>query len=434
MKLTSQKLLKIDRENEKLLTKIISLKYKKHDRLKELSIITNSRAYKAWQLYNKLKKFFLLLPTRLLFRLPVSIFYAVVFTFIFILSKIIVTFRIFSRQKLTLSTRETMLDGISFIIPTWNKKNMVLKCLSLLDQIVSEERSILPVEIIIVENGSTDGTYKALKHLKKKTRLVILNQNTNLGFAKAINLAVQTAQYNYVYLLNNDMEPQKHFFAELTKFCRQLIDQHKPFLGISSQIFFYDKKKRREESGKTFFHAVNGFLEVAHSVNTFNLDSINITAFVGGGSSLINKHLFTKLGMFDHKTYTPLYCEDMDMGYLAWKYGYPSYFLPSSQVVHHHQSSSKNLAREPGYYMHKNFLAFILKNTDSFPTYLRHLIFFIPKILFLDNFYRYSVENLANSVNIFKSKIKSNNYLPIFSDSELFDFVKFETKYGNRYL
>ena len=311
---------------------------------------------------------------------------------------------------------------------------MLLKCLSLLDQIASEERSGLPIEIIVVENGSTDGTYEALDKFKTKNRLVILKQNTNLGFAKAINLAVKTAQYNYVYLLNNDMEPEKHFLGELIKFCQQLIDQHKPFFGISSQIFFYDKKKRREESGKTFFHAVNGYFEVAHCTNIFNLNSIGITAYAGGGSSLLNKHLLVKLGLLDHKTYIPLYCEDMDIGYLAWKLGYPSYFLPSSQIIHHHQSSSKNLSRNPRYYMYKNFVTFILKNTTSSTLFLKHLVFFMFKIIFSKDSFNYATDNLLNCVNIFKSRIESNKYLPVFSDLELLDFVKFETKYGNRYL
>jgi len=327
-----------------------------------------------------------------------------------------------------------MLDGISFIIPTWNKKDMVLKCLSLLDQIVSEERSELPIEIIVIENGSIDGTYEALNKLKTKNRLVILKQSTNLGFARAINLATKSAQYNYLYLLNNDMEPQKNFLSELIKLSQKLIDKNNLFFGLASQIFFYDKSKRREESGKTFFHMHNGFLDVAHVMNNFNLENISITAYAGGGSSLINKHLFMKLGMFDHKTYTPLYCEDMDMGYLAWKYGYPSYFLPSSQIVHHHQSSSKNLAHNPRYFMYKNFVAFILKNTTSTNLFFKHLFIFIFKIIIDKDSFNYARENLKNCINIFKSRVKSNKYLPIFSDRDLLDFVKFETKYGSKYL
>lgn len=433
-KTTSSSVSKIVKENEKLLTKIISLKYKIRDRKKELSVITNSKAYRIWQLLSKIKKRIFLIPIQLLIRLPISILYFIVFTPIFILSKLATVFHLFAHPKLTLSTRETMLDGISFIIPTWNKKDMVLKCLSLLDRIASEERLELPIEIIIIENGSIDGTYEALNKFKTKNRLVILKQITNLGFAKAINLGVKSAQYNYIYLLNNDMEPQTNFLSELIKLSQKLIEKNKLFFGIASQIFFYDKSKRREESGKTFFHMHNGFLDVAHVINNFNLENISITAYAGGGSSLLNKHLFTKLGMFDHKTYTPLYCEDMDMGYLAWKYGYPSYFLPSSQIIHHHQSSSKNLARNPGYFMYKNFVAFILKNTASTTLFFKHLFIFMFKIIVFSDSFNYARENLTNCINIFKSRVKSNKYLPVFLDQDLLDFVKFETKYGNKYL
>ncbi|MFA5828060.1 MAG: glycosyltransferase family 2 protein [Candidatus Shapirobacteria bacterium] len=433
-KTTPPDLFKVIKENEKLLTKIISLKYKKQDRQKELSIIVNSRAYKIWRLFIKLRKYLLLIPAQLLFRLPISVFYTAIFTLIFIFSKFVSIFQVFTGKKLTLTTRETILDGISFIIPTWNKKNMVLKCLSLLDQIATAERSELPVEIIVVENGSIDGTFDALNKLKTKNRLLVLKQSTNLGYAKAVNLAVQTAQYNYVYLLNNDMEPQKNFLSELIKLTRKLIDKNKLFFGIASQIFFYDKTKRREESGKTFFHMHNGFLDVAHVINKYNLEDISIIAYAGGGSSLINKHLLVKLGLLDHKTYTPLYCEDMDIGYLAWKYGYPSYFLPSSQIIHHHQSSSKNLSRDPRYYMYKNFVAFILKNTMSSKLFFKYLTVFMFRINLSEDAYNYATENLLNVFNIFKSRVKSNKYLSVFSDNKLFDFVKFETKYGSRFL
>ncbi|MDR0463052.1 MAG: glycosyltransferase, partial [Pseudomonadales bacterium] len=57
------------------------------------------------------------------------------------------------------------LDGISIIIPTWNKKDLIVNCLLILDKVLTTTVK-LPMEIIVVENGSSDGSLEALQKLK----------------------------------------------------------------------------------------------------------------------------------------------------------------------------------------------------------------------------------------------------------------------------
>ena len=207
---------------------------------------------------------------------------------------------------------------------------------------------------------------------------------------------------------------------------QKLLKQNKKFFGISSQIFFFDPNKRREESGKTYSLPNLGYISVGHCIHEDSLKEFSPTLYPGGGSSVINKHYFQKLGGYDYKTYTPLYCEDLDAGFSAWKFGLPSYFDPNSHIIHHHRSSSVNLNKDPNFFMYKNWLVFILKNFDSAKNVLNNIFLFSIRIFLYQKDYEYAIEAIKNIHNIFISKIKLYKYKTINSDKFLINFSKFE--------
>jgi len=360
------------------------------------------------------------------------IYFLIIILFFFTFKLFEFIFSIFKR-KLEIDKNKTTINGISFIIPTWNKKDMVIDCVKNLDKVASNEYKNIPKEIIVINNGSIDGTFEELQKLNTKTPLVPVRSNTNLGFASGINLGAAKAKYNYIYLMNNDMISKPKLITEIVNFAQKLLGENKPFFGLSSQIFFFDPTKRREESGKNYYHPDFGYLYVAHCVNNYNLKTPSITGYPGGGSSLINKDLFLKLGGYDKDLYLPLYDEDLDLGFIAWKFGFPSYFVPSSQIIHHHRSSSKKLSMDPNYYMFKNWVTFVLKNYDSWSLILSH-IFFYPLRMFKDQrFISYAWENTKIMHKILYKKIMLSRYKRFYKDSELINFPKFEFKFNNKY-
>jgi len=417
--------------NEKLKKELTDLENQQNELERRLSQLKNAKSYKLWQKYIKLKnritKIFIYIK-----RLIISILYFIEILIFFLLSKIIKFIYNLSNHKISINDNEKNINGVSFIIPTWNKKDMVLKCVELLDQILSKEKQNIKKEIIIIENGSTDGSGEALSKIKTKIPVVLLKQKTNIGFARAINLGLKHSKYNYVYLINNDMEVQKGFFNSLIETANKLLKQSKPFFGISSQIFFFDPTKRREESGKTYSLPNLGFISIAHYVQEKALEEVSFTLYPGGGSSLINKHYLQKIGGYDHKTFTPLYCEDLDAGFIAWKLGLPSYYDPNSHIVHHHRSSSTRLTQDPSYFMYKNWLVLILKDFDSLQNIINHLILYPIKIISSESHAKYAHEALKNINNIFISKIKLYKYKTLNSDKYLTNFPKFETKLNEK--
>ncbi len=324
------------------------------------------------------------------------------------------------------------IDGVSFIIPTWNKKDLVIKCLQLLDKQLSIECPEIEKEIIVIDNGSTDDTTKEIEKLKTHCKLKIIINDTNLGFAKAVNIASKEAKYKYLYLLNNDMEVQPDFFQNIIKTANNLLQKNITFFGIASQIFFFDSTIKRTESGKTWTDFKNGKLLVGHELNPEKLKKLSLTAYCGGGSSLINKNLFDSFGGFDAAVYTPMYGEDLDLGFIAWEKGYPSFFCPDSHIIHHHRSSSNSLSVSPDYLIHKNFLAFCLKNFDNPKLRLKLFLMYPLYLIFKKNYWKYLNDNLKNISHIINSHKKISKIPNIYQDVELINFANFEKQHVSK--
>ncbi|MDR0462742.1 MAG: glycosyltransferase, partial [Pseudomonadales bacterium] len=199
--------------------------------------------------------------------------------------------------------------------------------------------------------------------LKIKTPLVVLPQQENLGFARAINLAVEVAKYNYIYLMNNDMEAQSNTFSKLIEFVNELLKRKQVFFSIASQVFFFDPNKPRQESGKTYcFTKKFGLIDIRHMINSGSLEENSLTLYAGGGSSLFNKKMFLELGGFDADRFKPMYVEDLDLGVTAWEHGYPSYFCANSHILHHHRASSTKWKVSPDDIIRKNLGVFMRKH------------------------------------------------------------------------
>ncbi len=269
--------------------------------------------------------------------------------------------------------RPTTDDGLSpggeasIIILNWNGKHLLAEGIpSVLAAVRADGKHH---EVIVVDNGSTDGSVEYLQAQFPEVRLVVLPEN--LGFAEGNNAGVRAARQDIVILLNNDMVVDAGFI-------RPLLDGFGPStFAVSSQIHLQDPAARREETGRTAAAFRRGLIDYSHLDIEGPLPRRYYPVFwAGGGSSAFHRRRFLSLGGFS-SIYSPAYVEDTDLSYQAWKAGWEVLFAAESVVYHKHRSSTVRRFSRRGVQclVQRNQLFFIWKNIRSWRMLLSHCFF-----------------------------------------------------------
>jgi GT2 family glycosyltransferase/glycosyltransferase involved in cell wall biosynthesis len=240
----------------------------------------------------------------------------------------------------------------SVVIPNWNGRDLLEKYLP---SVVTALAGHPDNEVVVVDNGSTDGSAQFVREQFPQVKLVALEKN--LGFGGGSNAGFRAAKNDIVVLLNSDMRVEPDFLAPL------LEGFHDPrVFAVSCQIFFSDPSKKREETGLTQGWWADGGLRVRHRIDDALRERMPCF-YGGGGSCAFDRQKFLELGAFD-ELLRPFYLEDTDLGYQAWKRGWWVYYEPRSIVWHEHRGT---IGRKfsPEYIqgvLKKNFILFVWKN------------------------------------------------------------------------
>jgi GT2 family glycosyltransferase len=253
-------------------------------------------------------------------------------------------------------------DAASIVIPNWNGRELLAKYLpSVLEATGGNPAN----EVIVVDNGSEDGSAQFVREQFPTVRLLALEKN--LGFGGGSNAGVAEARNDIVVLLNSDMRVAQDFLAPLL----EAFTNDKVF-AVSCQIFFSDPDRRREETGLTEGRWHRGKLQVGHRIDDQITEAFPCF-YGGGGSCAFDRRKFLELGGFD-EIFAPFYFEDADLGYGAWKRGWQVLYQPRSVVWHEHRGtigrhfSDVRIAAVLG----KNTLLFCWKNIHEWPRLAEH--------------------------------------------------------------
>jgi O-antigen biosynthesis protein len=267
---------------------------------------------------------------------------------------------------------QAVTKAASLVIPNWNGKDLLERFLpSWVAAIAGHPGS----EIVVVDNGSTDGSADWIRANYPDVRLLALP--ANLGFGGGSNAGFRAARNDVVVLLNSDMRVEPDFLAPLLAgFTDELV------FAVSCQIYLGDKSKRREETGLTHGWWQDGGLRVGHREDRA-VDSLFPCFYGGGGSCAFDRRKFLELGGFD-ELLAPFYLEDTDLGFLAWKRGWKVLYQPASVVHHEHRGTiGRNFADDYiQSVLQKNFLLFCWKNIHSWRRLAAHFFFsFVTSIV-----------------------------------------------------
>ncbi len=269
-----------------------------------------------------------------------------------------ICFFFFGRRRLTPDSRPATASA-TVVIPNWNGRDLLEKYLpSVLDAMRGHPGN----EVLVVDNGSTDGSADFLRTHFPEVNLLALPHN--LGFGGGSNAGFRAAKNDIVVLLNSDMRVDAGFLQPLL----DGFSDEKVF-AVSCQIFFSDPVRQREETGLTQGWWARGGLRVRH-YDEPQIFSPFPCFYGGGGSCAFDRRKFLSLGGFDHLL-RPFYLEDTDLGYMAWKRGWKVLYQPASKVWHEHRGTiGKKFSRDyVDGVIRKNFLLFCWKNIHQ-PSWL----------------------------------------------------------------
>ncbi len=246
--------------------------------------------------------------------------------------------------------RQGAVPGISVIIPSRNGKDLLAA------QLPGIARDLSPnAEIIVVDNGSDDGTWAWLHanwpHVK------VEQSDQPLSFAVAINRGLARAQYSRVCLLNNDMLIEPRFFTALEDAFAKVPD----LFCATAQIRF-PAGIRREETGKAVMAQAQPTDFPVRCDEPLQGEDLTYVLYGSGGCSLYDAEKLRALGGID-EAYAPAYVEDLDLGYRAWQRGWPSVYVAAAVVEHRHRATTSRYYTEQELtrILERNYLQFLAR-------------------------------------------------------------------------
>ncbi len=276
--------------------------------------------------------------------------------------------------------------SISVVIPNWNGEKLLKKNLPQVLKVLPEG-----TELIIVDDGSTDGSKEYLKklvqlHLAKLKNSVakppviknftqqisriklldfkVIFNDKNRGFIYSCNRGVKEARGKFVVLLNTDVIPQSGFLQAALRHFKD------------PKVFAVSFNEGSWGWGRLTWRG--GFVQLEDGGQT---KGSHFSAWASGGSAVYRRSTWQKLGGFD-RLYHPFYWEDIDLGYRAWRAGYKILWEPKARVDHRHEATTAKLSRA---YVRRvqarNRLLFLWRYFHGWPWCLSHFFYLSWRLL-----------------------------------------------------
>lgn len=223
---------------------------------------------------------------------------------------------------------------LSICILNYNTKDLILQCLSSLFGQYDKQINKKELEIIVVDNNSTDGSIESIK--KKFPKVILFENKENAGFSKGQNIAAKIAKGSYLFFLNSDTYVKDdHLLAMI------LYLESNKNVGVLGAKLYSPDGSQQLSVGK-FYTFFNFLIMLISGERVGFLRSspkkIIEVDWVMGAALMIKKRLFDVIGGFDEHFF--MYIEDMELCYRVRKKGYMIMFYPDIKIVHEERGSS----------------------------------------------------------------------------------------------
>ncbi|HEY3490800.1 MAG TPA: glycosyltransferase family 2 protein [Candidatus Deferrimicrobiaceae bacterium] len=229
---------------------------------------------------------------------------------------------------------------VSVIIVNWNTRNLLMECLESFQE--DMEQGIC--EVIVVDNGSSDGSADAVS--AGIQGCILLRQQENLGFARGNNVGIRRSKGRYVALVNSDIVAQKNCLKKMIAF----MDQN-PQVGLAGPKLLnkdrtYQMSCRRFPSLWNYLCMTLNLWKIFPEISWFNgehmsyfkHDEVKMVDALTGAFMMVQREALDRVGLLDEDYF--IYSEEIDWARRFHKAGYLVAFFSESEAIHYGRSSS----------------------------------------------------------------------------------------------
>lgn len=301
---------------------------------------------------------------------------------------------------------------ISVLILNYNGADLLEECILSVIQ-----TRYMPIEIIVIDNNSTDNSLEIIEKFKK---VKIIRNYENYGYAEGNNIGISKCSGKYVVTLNNDMTVDPDWL----KLPVQVLESNQD-IGIVScrQMAYYHHEKI-----DTLFHILRPDLTFYPFGQQQRIDKdprflqSGYVLSANGGSAIIRKEMFLALKGFDSRFFA--YLDEADLCMKAFLHGWSCFYVPSAVVYHKGSVSFKKTGSMQYYYRERNRIWFLYK---YFPVLilLKHLPFLLMMEL---RVLRVMCFKLKKPDLYFKARIEGFRYLHCYKNIRKYNLRLFSRK------
>lgn len=316
---------------------------------------------------------------------------------------------------------------VSVIVVNYNGGDVLQDCLDSLSKIKYPNW-----ELIVVDNGSTDGSPALVSNFRSPgVKVKIIKNKTNVGFAGANNQGYEAARGELILLLNNDTKVDPYLIAKLV----DRINKDSSLAVVQPKVKIMSDPAILDSAGS--FLTATGFLEhwgyLSKDGKEFDREKYIFSA--KGACMLIRKEVIDKVGLFDSDYGS--YMEETDFCWRVWLAGYKILYYPETFILHKVGFTSKRQNQVTvNYHSFKNRIATLIKNLSFgslFSVFLPHIVLVAGLCVYYFLTLRFSqsamvfnavIWNVKNIGNTFAKRKKVQGEIRKVSDNEIFKYIK----------
>jgi GT2 family glycosyltransferase len=240
---------------------------------------------------------------------------------------------------------------ISVVIVSWNGRQFLADCLGAL-----ATQQGVDAEVIVVDNGSADGSVEYLRTSFPWARVVALGDNR--GFAGGNNAGAREARGRFIAFLNNDTIADPGWLAAL----RRAVDEPRGFTLVTSRIVYAHDPSIVDSAGDGLLRWGGAFKRLHGAPVSEALESREVFG-VCGAAFLMPRALFEELGGFDERFFASH--EDVDLSYRARLRGHRCWYAADAIVRHHGSATLGRVSALAVFHGQRNLEWMYVKDTPA---------------------------------------------------------------------